>query len=223
MVKKPQRSRGVEIVPTITVYNITDYNRAIRRYSKFAHRISIDLMDGQLAPTRSINPIQAYWPTYIRADLHLMYREPLAETLTLISLNPHLVVIHAEADGNLMAMIEDLAAVGIKTGLALLPPTQPHQAAKLIKAVDHLLIFGGQLGSYGGQFDPNLLDKVAQARSIKPDLEISWDGGVNLHNARQIVAAGVDVLNVGGYIARAHSAQNAYARLVRAVNKVVQS
>jgi ribulose-phosphate 3-epimerase len=45
--------------------------------------------------------------------------------------------------------------------------------------------------------------KIQQLRAMKPDLHISVDGGVNQENARQLVAAGANVLVAGGGIFKA--------------------
>ncbi len=53
--------------------------------------------------------------------------------------------------------------------------------------------------------------KVQKIRDHHPEAEIGWDGGINDHNAKQLVEAGVDVLNVGGYIQQATKPADAYA------------
>ena len=75
------------------------------------------------------------------------------------------------------------------------------------------MIFSGELGTFGGHADMDLTSKIDQIRSINPKIEIGWDGGVNEHNAGQLAQAGVDVLNVGGFLQRAEHPDSAYARL----------
>ena len=129
------------------------------------------------------------------------------------------MVIHSEANGDLDKMIADLKASGIKTGIALLQPTKPEDAEDLIKSADHCLIFAGSLGSYGGQFDSTQLSKIREVRAINPDIEISWDGGINHDNIRQVAGSGVDVINSGGYILKAENPQKAYDMLVKIANR----
>lgn len=205
-----------EVVPAILASSLAQYNRLIDKLAKFANRISIDLTDGEFAPSRSINPIEAHWPEYVTADFHLMYQRPAEQLSTVISMAPSLVVIHAEAEGELLAMMARLKELGIKAGIALLAATKVEAARLLIEQADQVLIFSGNLGHYGGEFDASLLEKVAQIKAINPEAEIAWDGGVNLDNIGQIVAAGVSVLNVGGAIATAPQPKKAYERLVKA-------
>jgi pentose-5-phosphate-3-epimerase len=78
---------------------------------------------------------------------------------------------------------------------------------------DQVLIFSGHLGYHGGEADLGLLDKVAKVRAHHPEAEIAWDGGINDQNAAKLVAGGVNVLNVGGYIQNSSTPQEAYATL----------
>ncbi|MGI0133798.1 MAG: hypothetical protein ACREBW_02415, partial [Candidatus Micrarchaeaceae archaeon] len=79
--------------------------------------------------------------------------------------------------------------------------------------IDHVLIFSGHLGHFGGSADTRLLAKVRELRSLKPSVEIGWDGGVNATNAAELAAGGVDVLNVGGFIQHAVNPVQAYSYL----------
>ena len=142
-----------------------------------------------------------------------MYRQPQQQLETIISLNPSLAVLHAEAMGDKTPLFKQLQAVGIKAGLALLPESEPSTYADLIKQADHVLIFSGHLGHFGGQADLALLHKVPLTRAIKPEVEISWDGGVSDQNIDQLVRGGVDVLYVGGFIQQSADPQTAYATL----------
>ncbi len=79
-------------------------------------------------------------------------------------------------------------------------------------------MFSGKLGHHGGKADLGLLDKVRQIRKYYPEVEISWDGGINDKNARQMAVAGVDVLNVGGFIHRSTKPEVAYKHLCDVVS-----
>ena len=63
------------------------------------------------------------------------------------------------------------------------------------------------------------LEKVRLIKAIRQDVEIGWDGGVNVENAFGLSQGGVDVLNVGSTIATAIDPKNTYATLVSEINK----
>ncbi len=187
------------------------------RVSPFASRIQIDLTDGEFALPRSINPVQAWWPVGIVADIHLMFRRPLSHIETLVSMKPNTVIIHGEAAGDLKGMAEHLQKLGIKSGVALLPDTSVESVKNLIKITDHVLLFAGKLGSFGGHADMHILEKVAQVQKINPKVEIGWDGGANEGNAAILARAGVNVINVGSTIQKSEKSREVYEHLVKLV------
>ncbi|HET6622572.1 MAG TPA: hypothetical protein VFG56_01410 [Candidatus Saccharimonadales bacterium] len=202
------------ICPTVLASDGASYVAQMERVAGLSSRLQIDLMDGDFAEPRSVNLAQVWWPDGVEADIHLMYRQPASELESLVSLKPNCVIIHAEADGDLAGVIEHLKKFDIKTGLALLKPTQPDQVNDLIGLVNHVLIFSGDLGKFGGQADMAMLDKIKQIRAINPNAEIGWDGGANLSNVQQLAAAGVDVINVGGALQQVDNPAKAYANMV---------
>lgn len=206
------------ICPTITAYDSHEYREQMERVEPFAKRIHIDLMDGHFAPTKSPGLSNVWWPEGAVADIHLMYARPLAKLPALIKLRPHLVIIHAEADVDHMQFAKDLRKVGIRAGLALLHDTPADHVKSIVKTFDHLLIFSGHLGYHGGQADLKLLDKVKELRELNPHAEIGWDGGITDKNAKQLVEAGVDVLNVGGFVHKAPDPAAAYLKIQRLIN-----
>lgn len=180
----------------------------------FAQRIQIDLTDGEFAPTKSVELDRIWWDERIKVDIHLMYQRPVEYLAQLISLKPSLVIIHFEADVDHRYFADSLRQKGIKAGLALLKETPASDVEHLLKDFDHVLIFSGDLGKFGGQADLSLLDKISQIKSLNPAIEIGWDGGANQSNAAELTAGGVDVLNVGGAIQKADDPQKAYQQLL---------
>lgn len=207
------------ICPTVTPTTTDphEYREQLEKITPLAKRMQLDFMDGVFAPTRNMNVIQAWWPDDAIVDIHLMYEDPVSQIETLVSLQPNLVIIHAEAAGDLMGMVEHLNKCNLKTGVALLKETTPADAHALILMVDHVLLFSGELGKFGGHADLKVLEKVAGIKAINPSIEIGWDGGANLGNAKQLRDGGVDVINVGGAIQYASDPQLAYDELVKAI------
>lgn len=204
-----------EIVPTITAFTPEEYKTQLDKI-KFAPRLHLDFTLNDLAPSRTVNLIQAYWPEKTWIDIHLMYQKPTEHIETLISLAPKLAILHAEADGDLPQLFEKLKAVDIRAGLALLPETTVESVKDLIKKVDHVLVFGGRLGYQGSELQTEQLAKIAQVKKITP-LEVGWDGGVHDDNVMEVAAAGADVINVGGYMQKAKNPESAYDKLKKLV------
>ena len=205
------------VSPSVTAPDAQAYREEMALVAPFAERVHIDFCDGVFAPIKLVNPAQAYWPEGMSADLHLMYKQPAQQLETAISLKPQMVILQAEAEGDLIAMVRELHAMGIKAGVALLQETQPESAHDLIAEADLVLIFSGDLGHFGGHVDFDLLHKVPKIRAINSNVEICWDGGVNAENAAQLALGGVDVLVAGGAIQKAPDAKEAYDAIVKQI------
>ncbi|MBR2855503.1 hypothetical protein IKE99_01000 [Candidatus Saccharibacteria bacterium] len=211
--------RTVSIVPSILTDNKQDYRSQVEKINAFTRRVQIDVTDGVFAPTRTLDVTNVWWPNNWKADLHLMATNPSAHLETILKLNPSLCILHAEASEDLTPTFTTLKKAGIRTGLALLPPTYPGAVKHYIDMVDHVLIFAGQLGVQGSQADLMQMEKVPLVRNMKPELEIGWDGGANMSNVRALAHAELDVINVGSAISRAPDPAAAFQELVAEIDK----
>lgn len=207
------------IAPTITVETPDDYKAAVERLHPFAQRVHVDISDGEFAPTFSIAEAQVWWPKEWTVDIHAMVARPAEHLQALIALKPNLIIFHAETGVNLTPLLDEIKKNGIKAGVALLRPTVPSTVSAAIKAADHVMIFSGDLGHYGGTASLMQLEKVRLVKAINPDAEIGWDGGVSVDNAYTLTQGGVDVLNTGAALAEAADPATVYATLVKEINK----
>ena len=207
------------IVPTITTDDPHVYREQLERTAKFAPRIHIDLADGKFTPNKLIEINSVWLPESIAVDIHAMYKKPQDIVEKLSALKPSLIVFHAEAETDFLTMAEHIHRQGILFGVAILQDTPVSSIHKYLHELDHVLIFSGTLGSFGGQVDLDLLDKVKELKAVKLELEIGWDGGINALNAKDLVEGGVDVLNVGGFIQKSADPEAAYAKLQVVLNQ----
>ncbi len=206
------------VCPAVLARDAHEYQTQIKRVEGFADRIQIDVTDGDFAKNTTVTLEQVWLPATIKADLHLMYKNPEAVLHDCIRLKPHMVIVHAEAEGVFYNIKSKLDKHAIKTGVALLAKTSTHVLKPSLKYIDHIMMFSGDLGMFGGIADLSLLTKVRQLKEWKPELEIGWDGGVNDSNAAKLVEGGVDVLNVGGYIQNAVEPRQNFLYLQRIIS-----
>ncbi len=206
------------ICPSVLAANVDEYREQMERIARFATRVHIDLSDGKFAAAKTVAIDEVWWPGGVRADLHVMYRRPFEHAKMLLNLRPQLIIVHAEADGDFVAFAEEAHAKGVEVGVALLPQTSPELIRPALNWIDYVLLFSGNLGHFGGQADMRLIPKLRHIRELKPQLEIGWDGGINNQNARALSMAGVDVLNVGGFIQHAADPRRAYDALEKLVH-----
>jgi ribulose-phosphate 3-epimerase len=207
------------IAPAVLAETPDDYKAQIERIHSFTERVHIDITDGEFAPSFTVGAAQVWWPQEWTVDIHAMVARPSEHLETLVSLKPHMIIFHAETSEDIVPVLEHVKKFGIKAGVALQRSTVPSSVQAAIEASDHVMIFSGDLGKYGGVASMMQLEKIRLIRNIKPDVEIGWDGGVNIENAYSISQGGVDVLNVGGTIAKADDPASVYATLVNEINK----
>lgn len=208
-----------EIVPTILCETEADYKATVERLHPFAKRVHIDLADGVFAPTFTVGVNKIWWPKEWIVDIHAMVAQPSQYVDLLINMRPNTVIFHAEAQEDIVPSLQKLKAAGIHAGVALLKPTVPSTVKQYIDEADHVLVFSGDLGHYGGRADLMQLEKVRLIKAIRNDLEIGWDGGATVENVFSLSQGGVSVINVGGAINKAPDPPAIYNQMVSEINK----
>jgi ribulose-phosphate 3-epimerase len=203
------------ICPSILADTPEQYHTQIEKVGHFAERIQIDLTDGRFAKKQTIKPQDAWWPVGLQADFHLMYFRPDSAVDTILQHKPNMIIVHAESDGNFASFSEICHKHGVKIGVAVLPKSSLDSIISALPRIDHVLIFSGELGSFGGHADLDLLNRVHVLKQHKPGLEVGWDGGINDQNISRLATAGVDVFDVGGYIQNSPDPEHAYKVLER--------
>lgn len=201
------------ICPTVTATEPHEYREQLERVASLSDRLHIDLADGVFAPVKLVDLKHIWWPEGKQVDIHLMYESVAPFTEELLKLRPDLLIVHAESAGKFYDIAKPFRDKGIKVGVALLAETPVERIANALNDIDHVLLFSGDLGHFGGHANMSLLSKVRELRELKPGIEIGWDGGINADNVNKLVVGGIDVLNVGGAIQRATDPAQAYATL----------
>lgn len=201
------------IAPCITAESPEAYQAAVERLTPFAQRVHIDLSDGQFAPNFLVGVESLYWPASWIVDIHIMSHQPSQYLQSVYSLRPRTVIFHAESNEDVLPLMQQVKQAGMRAGLALLKPTVPKLVAPLIEAADHVMIFSGTLGQYGGTASMMQLEKIRLVRMINQGVEIGWDGGAAVDNVFSLMQGGVDIINVGGAINRADDPQGVYNQM----------
>jgi len=207
------------VVPCVTVSTPEDYKASLERIHLFAQRIHVDISDGIFAPIQLIGPSEIWWPQEWQVDVHVMATHPSQLLADLLKIKPHMITLHVEAQEDILPLLQQIKQMDVKAGISLVKSTVPSDVAPLIQAADHVMIFSGDLGKYGGTASLMQLEKVRLIKSINSAVEIGWDGGITIDNAFSLAQGGVEVFNVGGAIQNAADPQVAYANLVKEVNK----
>ena len=171
------------IAPAVLAETAELYKNQIEKVQDFAQRLHVDISDGEFAPVILIDPDQLKWPSQWTVDIHAMVMNPMDYVDKLIALKPHTIIFHAETAIDLVPVFDMIKKAGINAGLALLKSTVPETVEEEIKAADHVLIFSGDLGHFGGTASFMQIEKIRLVKNINPKVEIGWDGGVSVDNA----------------------------------------
>ena len=207
------------ITPTILAESAEQYKEQVERVTGFAERVHIDISDGEFAPTFTIGVPEMWAPEGWLVDVHVMANDLAEYVPKLIALRPNLIIVHAEAKSDVVSALRQIKQAGVRAGLALLRPTVPSTVKEMIREAEHVMIFSGELGRFGGTASLMQLEKIRLIKAINSNIEIGWDGGVTTENAYSLVQGGINVLNVGGAIQKASDPHLVYTRLQEEINK----
>ncbi|HWD27255.1 MAG TPA: ribulose-phosphate 3-epimerase [Rhizomicrobium sp.] len=166
--------------------------------------IHVDVMDGHYVPNITIGPmvVKAIKPHAKKPlDVHLMISpvDPFVPDFAQSGADG--ITVHPEAGPHIHRTLQLIKSLGKKPGVVLNPGTAVDAIDNVLDLVDLVLVMSVNPGFGGQTFIHSQLKKIEQIatriartnRSI--DLEV--DGGITPETARQVIAAGANILVAG--------------------------
>ena len=174
-------------------------------------------MDGHFVDNLSFGaPVVDDIDTKLKIDVHLMVENPADRVEEFLKAGAQHITFHAEAVKNSdqrKALIEAIKAGGATAGIAINPETDLSEIDDCVDQVDLLLVMSVHPGFGGQEFIDDVLDKVREARSKRPELMIQMDGGVDDKTAPKCIEAGANNLVSGSFIFGSENREQAIVSL----------
>ena len=199
-----------KLAPSILSADFSDLKSALTQCeSGGAHWIHIDVMDNQFVPNLTIGPpvVKSLRPkTNKFLDVHMMVINPENLVESFAKAGADMITFHIEATNDVQSVIDLIKATGTQVGLSIKPSTELSEIEPFYDQLDLILVMSVEPGFGGQGFIESSIDRV---RKIKVRLKelclqdrvlIEVDGGIKLHNAKNVIDAGADVLVAGSAI-----------------------
>ncbi len=169
--------------------------------------IHVDVMDGRFVPNITIGPVvvkAVRKATRLPVDVHLMIVEPERYVHDFAEAGADSISVHVEPSYHLARTLQQIRALGKRSGVVLNPHTPPESIEYVLDHVDVVLVMSVNPGFGGQSFLPEVLPKIRAIRKMidsrARDIALEVDGGVAPGTARQVVEAGARVLVAGSAI-----------------------
>ena len=218
-----------KIAPSILSADFSVMGEAVKKLElSGADLIHCDVMDGSFVEpitfggqmVKNIRPLTA-----LPLDCHLMIEHPKTQIEFFADAGADIITVHYKAcrkisESYLEETLHLIKSYGVKCGAVVNPDVPVENIFPVFPLCDMVLLMSVFPG-YGGQkFIPEVLPKIKKAREYaisigKPDLDIEIDGGVTLENAKDIRAAGANVLVAGSAVFKSSDMAATIAELKR--------
>ena len=213
----------VEILPSILAADFARLGEEVAHVERAgASMLHFDVMDGHFVPNISVGlPVLESLRkiTKLKIDVHLMISDPDHYAPRFVQAGADSVLVHQEVCPHLDRTLRLIQSEGALAGVVLNPSTPVATLEEVLDVVDYVLVMSVNPGFGGQKFIPNALKKVAnlalRRRELGLDFRIEIDGGVEMHNAAEVVRAGCDWIVTGSSIFHTPDPEKAFREMQR--------
>ncbi len=192
----------MEIIPSILVNTKKEFELKLAQVESLVDRVHLDIADGIFVPSTTIQGYSelADLDTSVSIGVHLMVSKPENHVANWINTIADQVIFHIEATDDPEEVIDMLKEGDISVGIALNPSSPTDELEKYIDDIDLVHFMSVEPGFYGGEFVPDVIEKIKDFHFMYPDVQLQVDGGVTSDNIAQLKEVGITLFIVGSYI-----------------------
>ncbi len=191
----------IDIIPAILSPTREDYHRRFKAVEPYTEWIQVDIVDGKFAPSKTIG---AETVTAIRTakklEIQLMVKFIEDWIDPFVKAKPARIIVPVESSKDSIGLIKHVKRHGIEVGFSLNPHTPVKTMEHLIDKVDSVLLLSVNPGFQNQHFFHGVLQKIKDIKSMRPDVYIEVDGGVQPGIARKCAEAGARGIISGSFI-----------------------
>ena len=171
--------------------------------------IHVDVMDNQFVPNLTIGPpvvksLRSKTNKFL--DVHMMVIEPEKLVEPFAKAGADMITFHIEATDNPQSVIDLIRSTGKQVGISLKPSTPVSEVEPFFEHIDLILVMSVEPGFGGQGYLDGSTERIQEIKQklveqcLQDRVLIEVDGGIKLHNAKEVIDAGGDVLVAGSAI-----------------------
>ena len=205
----------IVVAPSLLAADFSNLKKALGYCNNSsATWLHLDIMDQQFVPNLSFGPdivknIRKHSKLFF--DVHLMVSNPFEMIDSFINAGADGISFHIEASESRFTfppklIINKIKRANLLCGIAIKPKTPFTIIKKYMDLIDYVVVMSVEPGFAGQKFIPESIDKIKKIRSfineknLTDQVSIQCDGGIKLHNAKDVMNAGANILVAGSEV-----------------------
>lgn len=201
----------MKVAPSLLSADFNNLARDIEMVNESeASMFHLDVMDGVFVPNISFGfPVIKAISKLAKKplDVHLMIVDPQRYINEVRDCGAAIMNVHQEACTHLHRTVHAIKDAGMKAAVTLNPATPVETLRDIAVDLDMVLLMSVDPGFGGQKFIRETLLKIGRLKDLlaltgsKALIEV--DGGINADNAREVAAAGADIVVAGNAVFKA--------------------
>lgn len=211
-----------KIIPAIIPESLEHLKATLESIAAFTNEVQIDIVDGVFVsftswPYKTAGEEVSDMKNLIHGfsvEMDLMVENPEQVIESYLQAGVARIVVHLESVQNLNAILALKRTYDFQLGFSILNDTDISVLISAIDSADYVQLMGiAKIGSQGQPFDTRVLTRVAELKTLYPNLPVSIDGSVQSETLPLLRNVGATRFVVGSAILKNENPAEAYRTL----------